>query len=27
VDRAYIINDGKIIKNGTPDFVISDRDV
>ena len=26
VDRAYIINDGKIIKNGTPDFVISDRD-
>ena len=27
VDRAYIINDGKYIKNGTPDFVISDRDV
>ncbi len=27
VDRAYIINDGKIIKSGTPDFVISDQDV
>lgn len=27
VDRAYIINDGKIIKSGTPDLVISDKDV
>ena len=27
VDRAYIINNGKIIKYGTPDFVISDQDV
>ena len=27
VDRAYIINDGKIIKYGTPEFVISDQDV
>ena len=27
VDRAYIINDGKIIKSGTPKFVISDQDV
>ena len=27
VDRAYIINNGIIIKYGTPDFVISDQDV
>ena len=27
VDRAYIINDGRIIKSGTPDYVISDQDV
>ena len=27
VDRAYIINDGKIIKYGTPEFVVSDQDV
>ena len=27
VDRAYIISNGKIIKYGTPDFVISDQDV
>ena len=27
VDRAYIISNGKIIKHGTPDFVISDQDV
>ena len=27
VDRAYIISDGKIIKYGTPDLVISDQDV
>jgi len=27
VDRAYIINDGRIIMSGTPDYVISDHDV
>ena len=27
VDRAYIISNGKIIKYGAPDFVISDQDV
>ena len=27
VDRAYIISNGKIIKYGTPDIVISDQDV
>ena len=27
VDRAYIINDGRVIKSGTPDYVISDQDV
>ena len=27
VDRAYIINDGKIIMSGTPDYVINDRNV
>ena len=27
VDRAYIINNGKIIKYGTPEFVVSDQDV
>ena len=27
VDRAYIINDGKIIKYGTPEFVVSDQHV
>ena len=27
VDRAYIISDGKIIKYGTPEFVVSDHDV
>ena len=27
VDRAYIINDGRIIKSGTPNYVISDQDV
>ena len=27
VDRAYIINDGRIIMSGTPDYVINDQDV
>ncbi len=27
VDRAYIINNGRIIMSGTPDYVIGDRDV
>ena len=27
VDRAYIINDGKIIMSGTPDYVINDQNV
>ena len=27
VDRAYIINDGKIIMSGTPDYVINDENV
>ena len=27
VDRAYIINDGKIIMTGTPDYVINDQNV
>ena len=27
VDKAYIINEGKIIKYGTPDFVINDPSV
>ena len=27
VDRAYIINDGRIIMSGTPDYVIGDQDV
>ena len=27
VDRAYIINDGRIIMSGTPDYVINDQNV
>ncbi len=27
VDRAYIINDGKIIMSGTPDYVVNDQNV
>ena len=27
VDRAYVINDGRIIMSGTPDYVIDDQDV
>ena len=27
VDRAYVINDGRIIMSGTPDYVIGDQDV
>ena len=27
VDRAYVINDGRIIMSGTPDYVIGDQNV
>ena len=27
VDRAYVINDGRIVMSGTPDYVIDDQDV
>lgn len=27
VDRAYVINDGRIIMSGTPDYIIDDQDV
>jgi lipopolysaccharide export system ATP-binding protein len=27
VDRAYIMHDGRVIMSGTPDDVVSDRNV
>jgi lipopolysaccharide export system ATP-binding protein len=27
IDRAYILHDGQVLKEGTPSEIVSDRDV
>jgi lipopolysaccharide export system ATP-binding protein len=27
IDRAYILHDGRVLKEGTPTEIVSDRDV
>jgi lipopolysaccharide export system ATP-binding protein len=27
IDRAYILHDGQVLKEGTPSDIVSDRDV